>query len=268
MKGQAGNHRSKYLRTSDLARAVGVHPNTVRLYEAWGYLPPLPRSEAGYRQFNECHLAQMKLARLAFEDPYPGRHIRHSLAALVRQAAQGELTAALQAAYAHHTLVLGEIAQSQAASDYLQRWVAGEHEVDRQVPQLLPGQTAVLLSLTKDTLRHWERSGLISPPRDPQNGYRRYGPKEIGRLRVLRLLTRAGYSTMAVLRAVRSLDSGRRDNLSEVLDSPAADEGVIHAADRWLTTLREHDTRAQRIIDQLLTMIERAESPDSHVTLQ
>jgi DNA-binding transcriptional MerR regulator len=26
-----------YLRTSDLAKAVGVHPNTVRLYEEWGY---------------------------------------------------------------------------------------------------------------------------------------------------------------------------------------------------------------------------------------
>ena len=35
--------KSRYLRTSDIAQAVGVHPNTVRLYEDWGYIPPAPR---------------------------------------------------------------------------------------------------------------------------------------------------------------------------------------------------------------------------------
>jgi hypothetical protein len=37
----------RYLRTSDIAEAVGVHPNTVRLYEEWGFLPPIPRGPAG-----------------------------------------------------------------------------------------------------------------------------------------------------------------------------------------------------------------------------
>jgi|GEM_PF-3328321 len=35
---------TKFLRTSDLARAVGIHPNTVRLYVDWGLLPPVQRS--------------------------------------------------------------------------------------------------------------------------------------------------------------------------------------------------------------------------------
>jgi len=29
---------TRYLRTSDIAKAVSVHPNTVRLYEKWGFL--------------------------------------------------------------------------------------------------------------------------------------------------------------------------------------------------------------------------------------
>ena len=33
-----------HLRTSEVAQAAGVHPNTVRLYEEWGFLPPVPRS--------------------------------------------------------------------------------------------------------------------------------------------------------------------------------------------------------------------------------
>ncbi len=63
---------SHSLRTVDLARAVGVHPNTVRLYEQWGFIAPVPRSRSGYRQFTEQHLDQMRLARTALQWPYPG----------------------------------------------------------------------------------------------------------------------------------------------------------------------------------------------------
>jgi len=52
----------RYLRTSDIAKAAGVHPNTVRLYEEWGFLPPVPRSPSRYRLFTKHHLDQMHLA--------------------------------------------------------------------------------------------------------------------------------------------------------------------------------------------------------------
>lgn len=250
------------LRTSDIATEVGVHPNTVRLYEEWGYLPQIPRSASGYRQFNTIHLEQMKLARLAFADPYPGRHVRCSLANLVRLAASGEYDRVLEAAHEHQILVMGERAQAAAAADYLERWVGGSVEADEQAPRLLSGQTAELLQLTKDTLRHWERNGLINPPRDPGSGYRLYGTEDIGRLRVLRLLSRAGYSTMAVLRLVRSLDLGRRANLSQLLDLPAEDEDVIYASDRWQTTLRIHEQRSSQIISHLKQMIMLVDPPD------
>jgi len=81
----------RYLRTSDLSKAVGVHPNTVRLYEEWGFLPPIPRSPGGYRLFTPAHLDQMRLARLALADAWPGRLIRRSALKLVRQAATGDL---------------------------------------------------------------------------------------------------------------------------------------------------------------------------------
>ena len=58
--------------TSQVARQANVHPNTVRLYEAWGFLPPVPRSPAGYRIFTHRHVDQMLLARLALNGPYPG----------------------------------------------------------------------------------------------------------------------------------------------------------------------------------------------------
>ena len=48
-----------------MATLFGVHPNTVRLYEARGYLSPVPRSKNGYRMFTPRHVVEMRLALLA-----------------------------------------------------------------------------------------------------------------------------------------------------------------------------------------------------------
>ena len=78
----------RYLHTSDLAKAVGVHPNTIRLYEVWSFLPPVPRNASGYRLFSQAHLDQMRLARLALHGGWPGRNIRQSALALVKKRLQ------------------------------------------------------------------------------------------------------------------------------------------------------------------------------------
>ena len=42
------------LSTTKIARAAGCHPNTVRLYEQWGFLPPVERSPSGYRLYTQA----------------------------------------------------------------------------------------------------------------------------------------------------------------------------------------------------------------------
>ena len=68
----------KYLRTSDLAKAVGVHPNTVRRYVDWGLLPPVEHSPSGYRRFTQRHLDCLRLARQVYCNQYPGKVIHQS----------------------------------------------------------------------------------------------------------------------------------------------------------------------------------------------
>jgi DNA-binding transcriptional MerR regulator len=101
----------------------------------------------------------------------------------------------------------------------------------------------------------WERNGLIQVPRDPQSGYRIYGAPEIGRLRVIRMLLRAGYSTMAILRMLLQLDQGKAGDLRHVLDTPPPDEDVYSAADQWLSTLAAQEQRAVDLITRLEKMI-------------
>lgn len=55
--------------TSEIAGIMGIHPNTVMLYEKWGYIAPVERKENGYRVYTETtHLEQIKLVRLINEE--------------------------------------------------------------------------------------------------------------------------------------------------------------------------------------------------------
>ena len=244
----------RYLSTSEISQAVGVHPNTVRLYEQWGFLPPVSRSPGGYRQFTERHLDQMRLARLAMHGGWPGRNIRRSALALVRQSASGDLGGALEQAYRHLALVQAERAQAEVAAELVERWARGA-ATDVTAEPLYIHQAAKLLGVTTDMLRNWERNGLIKTPR-ARNGYRLYGAAEIGRLRVIRTLLRAGYRIMAILRMLRQFDRGQRTGLRKALDA-ATPEDILYATDRWLSTLAEQEQRAASIIAQLEKMIRK-----------
>jgi len=249
------------LRTSDIAEAVGVHSNTVRLYEEWGFLPPIPRSRSGYRLFTQDHLDQMRLARTALRGPWPGKKIKEAAVSMVRQAAGGDLGGALEKAYRYQTLVGAERVQAESAAAMLERWARGA-PADATDQRLRIGQVARLLGVSADMLRNWERNGLIDVPRDPHSGYRAYGAEEIGRLRVIRTLARAKYSQMAILRMLLRLDSGERDGLRQALDTPRPDEDVYVATDRWLSTLSELEERAQSLIAQLERMIAKQSGED------
>ena len=245
-----------YLSTSQLAKAVGVHPNTVRRYGEKGFLPPVARSPAGYRLFTERHLDCMRLTRLVFSNMYPGKAIYGSGIQLIFITAGGDLGGALELAYHHLALVQSERAQADVAADLLERWASGA-AADAISQPLQIGQAARLLGVSIDILRNWDRNGLIEIPRDPTNRYRRYGAKELSRLRVIRMLSRAGYSTGAILRMLIQLDRGETTDLRRALDTPRPDEDVYLASDRWLTTLSDHEQRARQIIALLEEMIHK-----------
>ena len=248
--------KPQHYSTLQVARAVGVHPNTVRLYEVWGFLPLVPRAPNGYRLYAEFHVDQMRFARTALHGGWPGRNIRESAVALVRQSASGDLGGALEHAYHHLALVQAERAQAEGAANLLERWAQGM-AIDTTPKPLRIKEAAQLLGVTSDMLRNWERNGLLKVPRDPHNRYRCYGAAELDRVRVIRTLSRAGYSNMAILRMLRRLDAGKRHNLREALDTPDLREDVFTAADHWLTTLQSQEQRAKDMIAQLAAMISK-----------
>jgi DNA-binding transcriptional MerR regulator len=248
--------KPQHYSTAQVARAASVHPNTVRLYEVWGFLPPIPRTLNGYRLFTEFHIDQMRFARTALHGGWPGHNIRESAVTLVRRSASGDLGGALELAYRHLALVQAERAQAEGAAKLLERWAQGT-AIDTTAKPLRIKDAAKLLGVTSDMLRNWERNGLLKVPRDKHSGYRHYESAELDRVRVIRTLSRAGYSVMAILRMLRRLDAGERDNLRKALDTPEPHEDVFTAADQWLTTLQSQEQRANDMIAQLEAMIRK-----------
>ncbi|MBA4510296.1 MerR family DNA-binding transcriptional regulator, partial [Clostridium sporogenes] len=53
----------KVYKTAEVAKRVGVHSNTVRLYEKLDLIPKTNRLPNGYRVFTDYHIEQFKLAR-------------------------------------------------------------------------------------------------------------------------------------------------------------------------------------------------------------
>lgn len=247
-------------KTSEIAKLAGVHPNTVRLYEAQGYLSPVPRAVNGYRQYTPLHLEQLRLARLALDWPLPG--VYPMMIDMVRAAAAGDLGRAMHLAESYLAHIQREQARAEAAVDYLERWARGQQSAsDDAALRLSIGQAAAYLDVTADQLRNWDRSGLVEVPRDPHTGYRVYSPAQLGRLQAIRMLRQAGYSVMAILRMLRQLDAGQTAHLREALDTPGDYEAVETVADRWLTTLARHAGRAQDIIQHLEAMMQAGPQP-------
>jgi DNA-binding transcriptional MerR regulator len=246
---------TQYLRTSDLAKAVGIHTNTVRRYVEWGLLPPVERSAAGYRRFTQRHLDCLRLVRLILDGEYSGRTIRQSGSLIIQSAVLDDWGGTLELAYRHLALVQSERAQANAAVELLEHW-AHNQGVDVPFRQMRIGEVAGLLGVSNDILRNWERNGLLEVPRQPHNSYRTYGSLEISRLRVIRMLVNAGYSLMAILRMLVLLDRGEITNLRLSLDTPEPEEDVYMASDRWLSTLANEEKRARTIIDLVKEIIQ------------
>ena len=77
-------------KTAEVAAIVGIHPNTVRLYEEWGLITKPEREENGYRKFTDLHIMQIKLARTTFQIEILQNGLRKKIIEMVKITAAGD----------------------------------------------------------------------------------------------------------------------------------------------------------------------------------
>jgi len=104
------------------------------------------------------------------------------------------------------------------------------------------GKLAVRAGVSIDTVRYYERSGLLAPQARLASGYRRYGETQVARLRFIRRAQELGFS----LKDIRELLG-----LSKLRDVGR----VKRAAEMKLAEVDERLAALTRVRDGLATLV-------------
>jgi DNA-binding transcriptional MerR regulator len=112
---------------------------------------------------------------------------------------------------------------------------------------LRPGELARLTGVSTDTLRHYERKGLLPRPPRTRNGYRAYPPAALERVQVIRKALAIGFSIRelgeilaardrggAPCRRVRTLAAAKIQSLDErIVEMQELREALARTVDDW-----------------------------------
>ena len=82
-------------KTAEVAAIIGVHPNTVRLYEKLELIPKPERLSNGYRVFTDFHIKQCKLIRLAFQVEILQNGLRKKITQMLKVSARDDFDTAI-----------------------------------------------------------------------------------------------------------------------------------------------------------------------------
>lgn len=239
----------KTYRTSEVAAIIGVHPNTVRLYEKIGFISPPDRLSNGYRSYSELHISQMRLARTAMHMEVLQNGLRKKAVEIARLSALLDFDAATKAAEEYSSMIDKEIFRARSAISSVEKILG--RSIACSDTLLTRKQAAAQLGITSDTLRNWEMNGLVKIKR-MQNGYRVYNAADMEKLTVIRTLRCANYSLSAILRLMNNLSADMELSVSDVLNTPSSDEEIISVCDRLLEALAVAKEDACSILSQLI----------------
>ena len=210
-------------KTAEVAAAIGVHPNTVRLYEEWGLIPAAKRQANGYRVFTVFHIQQFRLARTAFQIEVLQGGLRKKIGKVVKLSAQGYFDDAILLTQEYIADLKKERGHAEEAIRIVQHILSGDGKDD---PIFLKRkEVSDYLDISMDTLRNWEMNGLLTVKRK-QNGYRVYSEQDIKRLKIIRSLRCANYSLEAILRMLQQLSYDPNTDIKLALNTPRQDDNI------------------------------------------
>ena len=240
--------------TMEVAKIIGIHPNTVRMYEEWGLIPLAERKPNGYRVFTDFHIEQLRLARIAFQIEVLQNGLRKKVVETIKLSAKRDFDKALMFAEEYRSQIQREQRNAEESIGIAKQILSGKSVGDTLF--LKRKEVSDYLDISMDTLRNWERNGLLQVKRR-QNGYRAYTNDDIERIKMIRTLRLANYSLEAILRMLYALEHNPKVDMKQVLNTPQADADIVSVCDRLIVSLKDAEENAEKMIHILLEMKEK-----------
>lgn len=253
-----GDNMENTYTTSQIAQIIGIHPNTVRMYEDLELIPKPLRKQNGYRIFTDIHIIQLKLARTAFQIEVLQNGLRKKIIEVVKLSAGKQYDKAIQLTYRYIQAVNEEIDNANEAVDITKKILQGLTQ--KNTVSLKRKEVSRALDITMDTLRNWEMNGLLKVKRR-ENGYRIYGNEDIQKLKIIKSLRCANYSLSAILRMMNSLANNPEANIEQLLNTPTESEDIISVCDKLIVSLNDAKENAKIFLDLLHEMKRKYSNP-------
>lgn len=241
----------KTYQTAEVAAIIGIHPNTVRLYEEWGLISKPERQKNGYRIFTDLHIRQIQIARTAFQIEILQSGLRKKIVEMVKTAAKGDFEKAMILTEEYLQQLEWEKNHAEEAIQIVKGILSGKDE--DTVISMKRKEVSEYLGISMDALRNWEMNGLLTVKRK-QNGYRIYTDSDLRRLKIIRSLRCANYSLEAILRLLQHLSKNPDTDMKTVLNTPNQSDDIISACDRLIVSLSAAEKNAQQILNMLQEM--------------
>lgn len=112
------------------------------------------------------------------------------------------------------------------------------------------GELAARAGVSPDTLRHYEKKGLLAPPQRGANGYRMYPPAALQRVRVIQRALDMGFTLDDLTRVLRQRDAGgvpcgqvRAIAAKRLEELEARIAGLLELRDELRTVVEDWDAR-------------------------
>ncbi|WP_353097662.1 MerR family transcriptional regulator [Tissierella praeacuta] len=220
--------------TAEIAKIIGIHPNTVRLYEQWKLIPEVKRQENGYRVFTDFHIEQFRLARAALKVEILQNGLRKKAMNIIKTSATGNFDKAIDLTDDYLNQLEQEKSNAEEAISIVKNLLSGKYNSNELL--LKRKEVSDYLNISMDTLRNWELNGLLTVKRRV-NGYRVYADEDLQRLKIIRVLRCANYSLSSILRMLNALSHNPDIDISNVIGMPEESEDIITACDKLLLSL-------------------------------
>ena len=239
-------------KTSAIARSIGIHPNTVRLYEELELIPQPERKENGYRVFTDFHMEQIKFVRIALKVEVLQNGLRKLAITIIKTSALGNFDKAICLTEYYLKQIRSEQRNAEEAIAIAEKLLSGDSQ-ETGTTFLTRKEAVDYLQISIDALRNWEMNGLLTVKRK-QNGYRVYGDEDIRRLKIIRSLRCANYSLSAILRMLNTLSRNPEADIRQVIDTPNQNDDIISVCDKLLTSLHCAELNAKVMLAHLEKM--------------
>ncbi|MFX3632775.1 MAG: MerR family DNA-binding transcriptional regulator [Candidatus Pristimantibacillus sp.] len=204
---------TRYFKPIEIARELRISTSALRHYESWGVVPPPARAANGYRLYTKLHLAYFRCLRAMF----PGFGVAITCEVL-RSLQTANRNAAFWLVNKEQSNLQHEKIAADQTLELLQNLDLPPLPNKKANNHMTIGEAAEFTGVTTSAIRHWEKEGLLTITRNPENGYRLFTTQHIRTILLIRTLRNTIYFLKSMKEIVMAIEHGTIEQAKKVTE--------------------------------------------------